>query len=491
MMGFTKYLLVVISVLLSSFNLYAENEDGCSTYFITQPFTGLTNPTYDSKEYIKIIDEPNPTISSSLLETKSEKWYTRLKNQKDTATVLSNLLTISDISMDEALYVISSSIIPTLSGFINIDSQAEIYRFHELLADVLGLKDIETSIIDIQRSNKELTSLLRLWSPKGLKRASTEIAGFTNLIRRYRDFAINHEEIKAVQNGDKIVFRVKNPFTRRMETILLSEKLKKELHGKDWDAIPKKILEKVSGSRKYRTLNKVLDLNEKEIFMTIAQGLMLPYFPKINHEIKDAFDAYCWYTYYNALKAKTVRVLGKLLQSYKRIQIVLEESNNSSEFLQDNTPSFLNEIKEVIEKLKTLHASVSRFDIQDVVIKFSDMPKFSLFKFVIPDDKSYWEFTSYDIYLRLLRKGPLTAISKYNLFENPSLLATPSIHITETLCNSLTHTYNLQPIDRAISTHVYDYFTNFSYLQSEDYQTYLSTKYGTDFTEHVLKAITE
>ena len=119
------------------------------------------------------------------------------------------------------------------------------------------------------------------------------------------------------------------------------------------------------------------------------------------------------------------------------------------------------------------------------------MPRFSIFKFVVPDDQSYWEFTSYDIYLRLLRKGPLPAISKYNLFENPSLLATPSIHITETLCNSLTHTYNLQPIDRAISTHVYDYFTNFSYLQSEDYQTYLSTKYGTDFTEHVLKAITE
>ena len=485
MLGFIKYLLATVVVLFTSFTIYAENENDCSTLFITQPFTELKNPSYDNKEIIQIRDESLPIILSS----KTQDWYIKLNSQKDSANVLSNLLTLSNISMDEALNLITTSIIPTIGSLKKIDAQAEVYRFHELLADVLGLKDIEVLITDIQRTNNELTSLLRLWSPKGLKRASTEIAGLTTSIRRYRNLSAKQEEVEAIKNGKNIFLKVKNPFTRRTEITLLSEKLKKELHGDDWDVIPKKILDEVSGSRKYRTLNKVLDLSEIDFFMLISHGLMIPNFPSITREIDDSFDAECWRIYYNALKAKTVKSLGKLLQSYKRIQTVLEESRYSSEFLIDNTPSFLNEIKEVIQKLKKLHASISSFDITDVVIKFSDMPIFSIFKFVVPDDQSYWEFKSNDIYVRLLRKGPLPDIAKYNLFEDPSVLATPSIHITETLYSVLDRTYSLQAIDRSRSTHIYDYFTDFSYLQSEEYKSYLTNKYSSYFTKALLEAI--
>ena len=121
----------------------------------------------------------------------------------------------------------------------------------------------------------------------------------------------------------------------------------------------------------------------------------------------------------------------------------------------------------------------------------SDIPLFTLFNFVIPDNQSYWEFSSFDVYLRLLKKGPVPMLAKYKLFDDSTILSSPATRITEVMYEDLARSYRFQPVDRTTSARVYDYFTDFSYLQSEEYQTYLSGKYGSDFTKTLLNAITE
>ena len=106
-----KYYLISVVVFLITSILHAENVDKCSTYFIDQPFTSISNPTYDSLEYISITDETHPIVYSSFLESKSRNWISKLTTQKDSSTILLNLLTRSNISMDESLYIISSRIL--------------------------------------------------------------------------------------------------------------------------------------------------------------------------------------------------------------------------------------------------------------------------------------------------------------------------------------------------------------------------------------------
>ena len=115
MVNILKYFVCVLSLLVTTVS-YSANR--CFTVFSEQPFTGLHNPTYDSEEYIAVIDRKVPQIFSRYLATKSLRWIVDLNSQVDSAKVLINLLQYkqteseslvtlgSDLSLDESIWFI-------------------------------------------------------------------------------------------------------------------------------------------------------------------------------------------------------------------------------------------------------------------------------------------------------------------------------------------------------------------------------------------------
>ena len=459
MVSILKYFVCVLFLLTSTVSYSASR---CSTVFSEQPFTGLHNPTYDPEEYIAVIDRKNPQIFSRSLDTKLKRWIVDLESQTDTAKVLSNLLlykvdpltniqTGSDLSLDESIYVISSLILPKFDNLKITDVKKEKAHFQELLADVFGLKDIQFLVENIQESSQKINDILDLWTSTGIRKTYEEMEALIKLIKDGKEADISGNASDPASSLIKAA---------RKEILSLS----------------KGISTKVEEAREFENLNKIISFNQYQAIKTIIQKSQL-----------QSPDPYCWYIYFNTLKGKTLLSINSLIQAYIVLQSVLQDMDNSSQFFSDNQTGFLKEISKLIEKLNRFHSLVNKFRIEDLEIRTAGIP-FLVSERFIRSIRGFLTLSNYEIYSGLSNKITMFPLRSY-VFDTPTKLTQPAVDIMEVFYNQLSSSYQSVLVDRSSDSQIYEYFTDFSHIQSEEYREYLSNKYGQEFLEILTSSI--
>ncbi len=462
MVNILKYFVCVLCLFITTVSYSASR---CSTVFSEQPFTGIHNSTYDAEDYIAVIDRKVPQIFSRSLATKSLRWIVDLNSQVDSAKVLINLLQYkqtesesldilgSDLSLDESMYIITSLILPKFDDFKIADSKKEKEKFHELLADVFGLKDIRILVENIQESSQKITDLLHLWTSNGVRKTYEEMEALIKLIRDGK--------------GARITGDSKDPVSS-----LISAARKEIL------TLSKGISSKLEEAPEFENLNKIISFNQYQAIKTIIQKSQL-----------QSPDPYCWYIYFNTLKGKTLLTVSSLIRAYIVLQSVVQDMDISSKFFADRKSVFLKEISKIVERLNKFHSLVSAFRIENIDIITTSVP-FLVSERFIRSISSFLTLSNYEIYSGLSNKMSFFPIREYVL-DNPEQLAHPASNILESFYNDIFTTYKSSLIDRSSNSHIYNYFTDFSHLQFEEYRTYLSEKYSPDFLEILTSSVIE
>ena len=170
-----KTIMYLTIVMFFSFTDISYSTDECSTFFIQHPFLPVHSSTYEVEEFLTLTDSTPITISSSVIGSETHKWTVLLHTQKDTAELLKNLLTKSDLTIDDSFFILSNLIIPKLDSLKNIDIKKEKSNFNELMLDVLGMKDISILLNNIRKYNRSLMKLLQEWTPQGFNRTYKEL----------------------------------------------------------------------------------------------------------------------------------------------------------------------------------------------------------------------------------------------------------------------------------------------------------------------------
>lgn len=472
MEGFLK-LFIATSFLFVTTNLYPEDIDGCSSYFIQQPFLQKTNPTKDQEEFITLIDKQPLAIHSTILSSKSRNWLLDINSQKDSSKVLELLLDKSDLSIDSAIHVISNLLIPKFDELKNINTEKEKYRFYELLFDVLGMKDIELSISEIQRQSRKLSSLLPLWSSHGIEKAYKEIKYLIEIITERNAISTEHKFFEALSQNRPLFKKKYNAKSQKREFVSLREIVAAEISTEDYMDIPSDLVKKIASSKKFKTLKKVINFDEAEMFSLAIFATRL-----------HMLDALCWDYYIKNLRQQTLSAIGKLLQLTNNFKKKLEnldlDSNlASSSFLKDNLKTFLNGsglfnrgINDMIKQLEKIHSLIYRFNYKKTFLDSSNIDIF------------------FDIYRKTLNFPSF--IKKYqNLSSDNISLISPVWGMIEVFYNQLATHYNLVSKDESGHSYLYKYFTDFSFIKSKDYQDFLSQKYGQKFLDVLLKTLTD
>ena len=432
----------VLSLLITN-TLYSANR--CSTVFSEQPFTKLSLPTYDSEEYLAMIDRSPITIFSRILATKSRNWIVDLESQKDYGEVLSNLLTKSDLSMDESIYVLSQLILPKISIFQKTDIKKTKSTFYELIADTFGLNDFVEIEKDIRFFNQELTELLSFWSSQGLRRIYNEIGSLSELIEKTRD---SYKQIRTSSL---------------------------DLSSQELSDISDIISGIMSVSNEFKGLDRIILFNQKAAIKMVL------------NESKFKNPApYCWYVYFNMLVVKTQITISKLFRHYLELQTLLRSTDISSQFLDENRSQLLTGISSTLKVLNKFNDYINKFQIEDIRVLTAGTPPFILEQ-VIKDQDSFMGLSNDQIYSGLSMKLSSSILRKYSYSSRTNQgTIFPDTSVIEAFINYLDRSYSTILIDRSSSTPIYEYFTDFSHLRSEDYIKELNGKYGKDFTQTLL-----
>ena len=451
-----NFLIGFICLLITT-TAYPQNFDTCSPYFITQPFTQRSSPTYDSKEILNLTDTSPIKVSSHFLSSKSQNWFITLATQQDNAELLLNLFTKSDLSLDDSLYIISTLILPKFFEFKNIDSDQETYKFYELLYDILGMKDIPVLIRKIETQYKELSDLLAFWSPNGIKRAHQELSILIELIQTRTQISSQHKIIKALFQDRPLQKKVYNPILGRKENISLLDTIQHELSDEDSNIIPKELIKLISQSEKFSYLNQITSLSLERMTEIITQYVN-----------SDSLDQACWISYLDPLKNKTIAIVEGIFDTIIQLDGTIRSLNNHSFFLQDNTSYFSKSLSTMIKDLLNLKNSIIKF-----------YTNFSNKKNLVSNE---------EIYIYLNSSFPYPILSRQHLFTDPQKITHVNL-ISKVFFNSLQTTYTSMLKDTSGNSHIYDYFTDLYYLDSYDYVKYLVDKYGQRFVRELYNSL--
>lgn len=485
--------LTLVGLSLFSLELSATESNECNTYFIELPFLQSDISTKDQRVRISIIDK-SPLTIHSIKDSDSYSWSVTISSKKDTAEVLSNLITKSELSMsmDASLYVLVSLILPEVSKLENVNSQKEAYRFYELLFDVFGMKDIQISITDIWQHNQKLLSLLYLWSQEGMSKAYSEISDLIEMINKRKDLSSVHKIMTDAKKWSVWAQFVEDnsydrewyfSFLGRLERlvhpwiflqdlvldykvdekpVILNDIVRKEISSEDYDIIPEELTQMLMESNKFKYLKQIIPF-DKALMATFScvgyqQGIL---------------DALIWEQYLYNLKEKTMEELDRMVHLSTKLVISLFGTKDNSRFWKDRIKGSSRRIFRMIGRFIDIQSSVNKFDISKI-IKDKKLSSKEIYQGLKP---------------RVLPKIPEAAQRQYRPYVDDIILIAPVWGLVEELYLSLKKTYDKNFKDLSDSSRIYDYYTNFSHLQSEKYKKYLSDKYGEELVQALLYSL--
>ena len=444
------FLLVVVCFFMGGFS-YSKNLDQCKTVFIEQPFLSISNPDYDSKEFLSLSDKTPVSISSISLESKSINWKVELSSKKDVVKLFSYLLNQSDISLDEVIFVMVNLIDSKIAEFKNINiNQSRLY-LSELIADIFGMRNLVILDQNIKRYHKYFYDIMPLWSSSQIKKVYEEINLLSELIKKNTKFSdessfFDYLSTQPKEKRSQIIFQV-----IQEEFQLVSKELK-EFY-----------------SDKFKNLDKIISVFDPNTLKMIIHNSLF-YNP----------ISYCWYVYFDKLKEKTIESIKSLTHAYLIFKDNLENESNiyTSEFLIENNPVFLKKISSRIKVLEHLEYLVTKFRIEDTRIKTAGLPLLVYEKHIHHLDK-FLSLSNEQIYSGLVDKINSSSLNKYSDTKFLKLKFTP-LNVIQVFYDSIKNTYKSIPIDRSAKNCVYNYYTDFSLFKYLSYQQFLANKYGFD-----------
>ena len=172
--------------------------------------------------------------------------------------------------------------------------------------------------------------------------------------------------------------------------------------------------------------------------------------------------------YLHSLRDKTLMTIDKLTQATVEL-ILIFQNNNSSSFITNDRVRFLKPLSIMFENLRKLRTSIVVF--YESTLKHVTLPIFGEV-----------------LYAKLFKFLPLIELTKYDIDKDSTDLIDPALGILEIISNNLTTKYKLLLKDSKELSPMYHYFTDFSFLNSLEYQKYLFDKYGQDFIDTLLIA---